>query len=301
MKGLRPRANSRQRQCTTRRAAIVGFEEFEARVVATAYHLAMATAVFFHAHPDDEAIATAGTMAMAARDGHRVVLVCATRGEQGKPQPGVLDEGEELGRRREQELQKAARILGVSRLEYLGYTDSGMMGEPSNQAQGCLWLADVDEAAQKLAKILGEERAEVLTIYDENGGYGHPDHIQVHRIGMRAAEISGTRTVYMSTINRAHTKQLIEQADKVGIEIDADFRESVDTLGVPPEEITTAVDVTGFLDVKRRAMAAHASQIADDSPFLGMPPDVFAAAWGTEWYVRVGGEPPEELETSLFD
>jgi LmbE family N-acetylglucosaminyl deacetylase len=176
-----------------------------------------------------------------------------------------------------------------------------MMGEPSNQVQGCLWLADVDQAAQKLAKILREERAEVLTIYDENGGYGHPDHIQVHRIGMRAAEMCGTRAVFMSTINRAHTKQLIEQADKIGIEIDADFRESVDTLGVPPEEITTAVDVTGFLDVKRRAMAAHASQIADDSPFLGMPPDVFAAAWGTEWYVKVGGEPPEKLETSLFD
>ena len=260
----------------------------------------MATAVFFHAHPDDEAIATAGTMAKAARDGHRVVLVCATRGEQGTPQPGILDEGEELWQRREKELEQAARILGVSRLENLGYADSGMMGEPSNDLPGCLWQADVDEAARRLAKILGEERAEVLTIYDENGGHGHPDHIQVHRIGLRAAALSGTRNVFMSTINRAHAKQLIEQADDIGFEVDDGIRESVDMLGVPPEEITTAVDVTGYLDVKRRAMAAHASQIADNSPFLGMPPDVFAAAWGTEWYVRVGGDPVEEMETSLF-
>jgi LmbE family N-acetylglucosaminyl deacetylase len=260
----------------------------------------MATAVFFHAHPDDEAIATAGTMAKAARDGHRVVLVCATRGEQGIPQPGILDEGEELWHRREKELEQAARILGVSRLEYLGYTDSGMMGEPSNDLPGCLWQADVEEAAQRLAKFLDEERAEVLTIYDENGGYGHPDHIQVHRIGLRAAALSGTQDVFMSTINRAHTKQLIEQAHDAGIEVDDGIRESVDTLGVPAEEITTAVDVTGYLELKRRAMAAHASQIADNSPFLGMPPDVFAAAWGTEWYVRVGGDPAKEMDTSLF-
>jgi LmbE family N-acetylglucosaminyl deacetylase len=260
----------------------------------------MATAVFFHAHPDDEAIATAGTMAKAARDGHRVVLVCATRGEQGEPQPGVLDEGEELWRRREIELEQAARILGVSRLEYLGYTDSGMMGEPTNEAPDCLWQADVDEAAERLARILNEERAEILTIYDENGGYGHPDHIQVHRIGLRAAAICGTRDIFMSTINRAHTKKLLQQAEEYGIEIDAGIRESVDTLGVPAEAITTAVDVTGYLDVKRRAMAAHASQIAENSPFLGMPPDVFAEAWGTEWYVRVGGKTSEELETSLF-
>jgi LmbE family N-acetylglucosaminyl deacetylase len=104
----------------------------------------------------------------------------------------------------------------------------------------------------------------------------------------------------MSTINRAHTKKLLQQAEEFGIEVDAGIRESVDTLGVPAEAITTAVDVTGYLDVKRRAMAAHASQIAENSPFLGMPPDVFAAAWGTEWYVRVGGKPSEDLETSLF-
>ena len=266
-----------------------------------AYHLSMATAVFFHAHPDDEAIATAGTMAKAARDGHRVVLVCATLGEQGTPQPGVLNEGEELWRRRKQELQKAGEILSVARLEHLGYRDSGMMGEPSNDDPESFWRADVEDAALRLAAILDDERAQVLTIYDEIGGYGHPDHIQVHRVGLRAAELSGTPSVFMSTINRAHTIKLIEQADDVGYVVDDDVRESVHTWGVPEEDITTAVDVTDFLREKRSAMTAHASQIADNSPFLGMPPDVFAAAWGTEWYVRVGGKRAEGLETSLFD
>jgi LmbE family N-acetylglucosaminyl deacetylase len=261
----------------------------------------MVTAVFFHAHPDDEAIATAGTMAKAVHDGHRVVLVCATLGEHGTPVPGVLEDGEELWRRRSKELEAAGRVLGVSRLEVLGYVDSGMMGEPTNDAPESFWRADVETAARKLADILDAEAADVLTIYDEIGGYGHPDHIQVHRAGLRAAELSGTRNVFMSTINRAHTKQLIEQADELGFEVDDEVRNTVDTWGVPPEDITTAIDVTDFLDQKRRAMEAHPSQIAPNSPFLGMPPEQFAVAWGTEWYVRVGKEPDGTLEESLFD
>jgi LmbE family N-acetylglucosaminyl deacetylase len=261
----------------------------------------MTTAVFFHAHPDDEAIATAGTMAKAAHDGHRVVLVCATLGEQGTPQPDVLAEGEELWRRRRRELEAACRVLGVGRLALLGYVDSGMMGESANDAPESFWRADVEVAAGQLATILDQEAAEVLTIYDEIGGYGHPDHIQVHRVGLRAAELSGTPNVFMSTINRTHTKQLIEQAADFGIEVDEGIKESVDTLGVPAESITTAIDVTDFLNLKRRAMEAHASQIAQNSPFLGMPPEQFALAWGTEWYVRVGAEPTGELEDSLFD
>jgi len=261
----------------------------------------VATAVFLHAHPDDEAIATGGTMAKATDDGHRVVLVCATRGEQGIPQPGILSEGEALWQRRAKELEAACRILGVARLEYLGYVDSGMIGEPSNDAPDSFWQADIEEASQRLATILREEKAQVLVAYDDHGGYGHPDHIQVHRVGHRAAELAGTPRVFECTINRDHTKTLMKHADDLGIEVDADFRESIDTVGVPVGMITTAVDVTGYLDAKKSAMRAHASQIAEISPFLGVPPDVLAAAWGTEWYMRVGTTPSGELETSLFD
>jgi LmbE family N-acetylglucosaminyl deacetylase len=161
----------------------------------------MATLVSFHAHPDDEAIACAGTMARAAAEGHRVVIVFGTRGERGEVIEGFLSPDEPLWQRRVAESHEAARIMGAHRVEFLGYTDSGMMGEPSNDDPACFWRADVEEAASRLAAILGEEEADALTIYDEIGGYGHPDHIQVHRVGVRAAERAGLAAVYEATFN----------------------------------------------------------------------------------------------------
>src|SRR4051812_19703281 len=160
------------------------------------------TIVSFHAHPDDEAIGTAGTLARAADAGHRVVLVFATRGELGEPVPGVLGDGEQLAMRRSAECFAAAREIGAKRVEFLGWTDSGMMGEPTNDAPYCFWQASVEHAARRLAVILDEEEPDVLTVYDDNGGYGHPDHIQVHRVGMRAAGPSAVPVVAQSTINR---------------------------------------------------------------------------------------------------
>ena len=153
----------------------------------------MTTVVFFHAHPDDESIATGGTMVRLARAGHRVVIVLATRGELGEPVPGILADGEVLGARREVEAVAAARELGVERVEFLGYHDSGMMGEDTNDDPCCFWRADVDEAADRLAELLNEVEADVLVVYDEHGGYGHPDHIQVHRVGVAAARRAGRR------------------------------------------------------------------------------------------------------------
>src|ERR1700678_4179126 len=161
----------------------------------------MATVVFFHAHPDDEAIATGGTMAKMASEGHRVILVTATRGELGEVPPGMLQDGETLAELRQRELDRACEALGVSRREYLGYRDSGMLGEESNEDPACFWQADLAEASLRLASILESEQAEVLTTYDEHGGYGHPDHVQVHRVGVRAAEIAKTPRVFMATQN----------------------------------------------------------------------------------------------------
>src|SRR5579859_6666576 len=140
------------------------------------------TLVAFHAHPDDESITTGGVLAQAADAGHRVVLVVATRGELGTAGPSVLPAGPELAAQRTRETQHAARILGVSRVEFLGYHDSGMAGTPTNDAPGSFWSADPDEAARRLAAILEEEHADVLVTYDERGIYDHPDHIQVHRV-----------------------------------------------------------------------------------------------------------------------
>ena len=260
----------------------------------------MATLVSFHAHPDDECIACGGIIRKAAEEGHRVALVVATRGEHGEVPDGFLDQGEELWPRRVAETHASAQILGAQRVEFLGYIDSGMMGTPANEAPGSFWTAPVDEAAKKLAVLLDEERADVLTCYDEHGGYGHPDHIQVHRVGLVAAELAGTRRVYQSTINRDHIlrsrARFAELADEADIEA-PDIDE--ETFGMPESVITTAVDVTPYLKYKRRAMRAHASQISEQSFFLAMPDEAFAYGFGTEWFIR-DGQGPGITETDLL-
>lgn len=266
----------------------------------------MATLVSFHAHPDDESIGTGGTLAKAAAAGHRTVLVFGTRGEHGEVDDGFLDDGESLGERREQETMRSAEILGVSRVEFLDYVDSGMMGTPQNDGERSFWTAPVDEAAEKLAAILREEQADVLTIYDSDGGYGHPDHIQVHRVGVRAAELAGTPRVYEGTMNRDDLRRFVQAAIEAGA-VSADDVPDVSeasTFGRPEAEITTAVDIREHLATKRASMAAHASQISETSFFLAMPDDAFEASFGTEWFIRRdgprrSGEAP--FETDLFD
>ena len=260
----------------------------------------MATLVSFHAHPDDECIACGGTIRKAAEEGHRVVLVVATRGEQGQVPEGFLNPGEELWQRRVIETYASAEILGAQRVEFLGYTDSGMMGTPANEAPGSFWSAPVDEAAKKLAALLEEERAEVLTCYDEHGGYGHPDHIQVHRVGLRAAELAGTRRVFQATINRDHILRGRELFADPTAEADLEASDiDDDDLGIPESIITAAVDVTSYLGHKRRAMRAHASQIGEQSFFLTMPDEAFAYAFGMEWFIREG-QGPGITETDLL-
>ncbi|PVZ09641.1 LmbE family N-acetylglucosaminyl deacetylase [Actinomycetospora cinnamomea] len=250
--------------------------------------------VTFHAHPDDECISCGGVMRAAADAGHRVVLVVATRGEHGEIVPGVLTVGETLAERRVRETHDAAAVLGVARVEFLGYTDSGMVGTETNDAPGSFWSADVEEAAERLAAILREEDAEVLTVYDRIGGYGHPDHIQVHRVGRRAGELAGTARVYEATSNRDEFRRMIEMARATGEDVpDLDS----EAFGSPESALTTRVDVTPWLAAKREAMRAHRSQIADDSFFLSLPDDRFALAFGTEWFIRVGGDPAQREDT----
>jgi len=257
----------------------------------------MATAVFFHAHPDDESALTGGAMAQLAARGHRVVMVTATRGEHGEVVPGVLAEGEALGDRRATELAASAEVLGVDRVEILGYTDSGMMGTPENDAPESFWHADVEEAATRVATILAEESASVLVIYDDHGGYGHPDHIQIHRVGVRAGDLAGTPAVYEATMDRDRLMALMRSS--AGAEGMPEMPDPErDEFGVPGELITTRVDVTGYTDVKRSSLRCHRTQIADDSFWLKMPDEYFRVGFGEEDYIRRGA-PPGTVETEL--
>ena len=263
----------------------------------------MATLVCFHAHPDDESIATAGVMAAAAAEGHRVVLVVATLGEEGEVPDGFLASDESLAERREAETRASAQIIGASRVEFLGYRDSGMVGTPANDHPEAFCQADLDEAAERLAAILRDEAAEVVTIYDENGVYGHPDHVQVHRVGVRATELAGTPRVFESTMNRDYLRDLREQAQEAGADAGAVDSPDVEEmqLGLPGDKITTRVDVSAHVDRKRASMRAHASQISEQSFFLAMPDEVFARVFGIEWFIRRGVPVPvEAYEDSIF-
>ncbi|MGQ0616508.1 MAG: PIG-L family deacetylase [Acidimicrobiia bacterium] len=265
----------------------------------------MATLVCFHAHPDDECIQTGGVMRKAADEGHRVVLVVATKGEHGEVADGFLDPDETLEKRRVAETHAAADILGAERVEFLGYLDSGMIGTPTNELPGSFWQADVEEAAEKLAVILRDVEADVLTVYDDHGGYGHPDHIQVHRVGLRAAELAGTRRVFQVTVNRDEVREFVERLREGGVDLSEFDDGAPDVLedpdfGKPAVELTARVDVTPWADAKRRAMQAHASQIGDQSFFLRMPANMFALAFGTEWFIRAG-EGPGISETDLLE
>lgn len=256
------------------------------------------TLVVFHAHPDDEAISTAGVMARAADEGHRVVLVTATAGEVGEVPEGFLASGESLGDRRRKETEDAASILGVTRVEFLGYHDSGMMGELTNDDPRCFWRADLSEAAARLAQILTEESADVLTVYDENGVYGHPDHIKVHEVGVAAATLASTPVVLEATLDRDHLIDLMSNVpDELRAQMEMPEPEEMD-MGVPSSLITTAVDVGPWVERKRAAMRAHASQIPEDSFFLQMPDEAFNVAFGTEWFIR-RGVPPGTRETTI--
>ncbi|CAN5510356.1 PIG-L family deacetylase [soil metagenome] len=276
----------------------------------------MGTIVSLHAHPDDESIGTGGTLARAADAGHRVVLVFATRGELGEPVPGVLAEGEQLTLRRTAEVYESARVLGANRVEFLGYTDSGMIGEATNDVPWCFWQADVEHAARRLAAILTEESPDVLTIYDDNGGYGHPDHIQVHRVGKRAAELAGVPVVAQGTMNRDLMVRAMARLREMGVDgpggasSDDDAEASASgppdldrsNFGKAEVELTHVVDAVSVLDRKRASMLAHGSQIGPDHFMASMPPEAFAYVFGSEWFIvdAPSGEDAPALFTELF-
>lgn len=247
----------------------------------------MSTIVFFHAHPDDEAILTAGTAALAARDGHRCSVVLATRGEHGEPVEGSLAPGEQLGLRRVREAFASAEALGIARVEFLGYVDSGMMGESTNDDPYSFWSTPLEFAAERLATILREEAADVLVVYDSHGGYGHPDHIKVHRVGHRAAELAGTPKVLETTMNRDHLRRLFDQVAAENPEAVADLPDIDDgaDFGSSEDVITHAIDVTSVLGRKRTAMRCHSSQIGEDDFFLLLDDEQFGASFGTEWFI----------------
>ncbi len=244
------------------------------------------TIVFFHAHPDDEALLTAGSMAACSAAGHRVVLVTATAGEQGLADGGTTG----LAGLRTAELQAAARAVGCARVVLLGYADSGMDGSAAG-ADGFAH-ADVEPVAVRLAALLREEDATALTVYDPAGGYGHPDHVQVHRVGVRAAALAGTPLVLEATVDRGALLAATSWLPRLP---GGQHRSDLSRAFVARHQITHRVDVRPQSAAKRAALAAHRSQTRPGLRtlrlLLALPAPLFSRALGHEWYVERGRAP----------
>lgn len=258
-----------------------------------------------HAHPDDESIETGATMARYAAQGAAVTLVTCTLGELGEIIPPGLahlaaDQQDRLGEHRIGELAAACAALGVSDHRFLGgagrWRDSGMMGLASNDAPGCFWRADVGEAATELAEVIRDVRPQVLVTYDSNGFYGHPDHIQAHRVSVRAVAIAATGREPWRVAKfyaTAMPRSALAEAIRLGPGRPARFSEvaSVADLpfGVADEEVTTGIDGSGYLAAKTAALRAHATQIAVEGPYYALSDRVGQRISGHEYYTLLGG------------
>jgi N-acetyl-1-D-myo-inositol-2-amino-2-deoxy-alpha-D-glucopyranoside deacetylase len=281
-----------------------------------------------HAHPDDESINNGATMARYAAEGAHVTLVTCTRGERGEVIPGelahLLDDPELLGAHRLRELAAAMGTLGVTDVRLLGgpgrYRDSGMMGLPDNEDPDCLWQADLDEAAGHLVEVIREVRPQVLVTYDDNGGYGHPDHIKAHRIAMRAAELAADPTalpeagepweiakVYWNRVPRTYGEEHFARLARALPELPFDTAADLgDVPGVVEDKhVTTAIDGTAFATAKAAAMRAHATQIDVAEPWFALSNHLAQPLFTTEFYELVrgerGGRQGTEWEHDLFE
>ena len=244
-----------------------------------------------HAHPDDESIGTGATMAKYAAQDARVTLVTCTLGELGEIIPPDLRHllPDELGQHRITELARACEALGVKDHRFLGgegrYRDSGMMGLPDNDDPDCFWQANIDEAAAALATVIEEVEASVIVTYDANGFYGHPDHIQAHRVTLRAHELTGGRAkLYATAVPRSALERAVE------LPADSWFIRTTDlSVGVPDDQVTAEVDGTFFLAAKREAMRAHETQITVDGDYFALSNDLGLRILGTEYYTQLAG------------
>jgi mycothiol conjugate amidase Mca len=271
-----------------------------------------------HAHPDDECLGTGGILARYSAEGVRTVLVTCTDGAVGEISDSALATPENLVQVRAGELDESVRILGISRLVKLGYRDSGMQGTADNENPLSFNKADFDAAMGKVVRIMREERPEVVVTYDENGGYGHPDHIRAHQVAVAAFGAAGDATrfpdagapwspakLYYAVILRSSFPRFFERLREAGIEVPFAAPSEVPdegrpTFGVSDDRLTTTVDVNEYVETKRRSLAAHRTQMGPDQFFMRVPPELFAEFFGRENFQRVSGAGSGSPEVDLF-
>jgi LmbE family N-acetylglucosaminyl deacetylase len=270
------------------------------------------------AHPDDESFGIGGTLARYAAEGVRVVLACATLGEAGKIHDPSLGTREQLAEIRERELRCACKVLGISKLHLLGYRDSGMAGSPDNDDPRSLVQADPVEVVGKIVRVMRQVRPQVVVTFEEGGGYGHPDHMAIHRYAVTAFQAAGDprqypehlamglepylpRRLFFTALPRRFFRGLAQRLEEMGL---ADHLTGFDweSMGIPDELCTTEIDVSAYVDTKLQAFQCHRSQFSRNGPFSLIPPEVRWDFMSTECFSLAGSrlEAGQKPETDLF-
>lgn len=276
------------------------------------------TLMMVHAHPDDEALGTGGTLAQLAEQGIRTVLVVATRGEAGAIVDPEMDQAarqqayEKLGDLRWQELQAAARHLKLDSIHWLGFRDSGMAGTEANRHPEAFYRATFDEAVKRLVRLIRQYKPQVLVTYDAFGGYGHPDHVQAHRVTLSAFQAAGEARLfselgleawqpaklYYGVVPREFFRRAVIRMHAAGISGPWDSPDmDVDQWGTPEAEISTVLDVRDYVGAKMEAFRAHKTQVAPDEFMFAIPPERRREALGYEWYVLAQSKLPPSSNT----
>lgn len=262
------------------------------------------------AHPDDETFGPGGTLAKCGAEGVAAHLICATLGEAGESDTPDQSECEDLACQRERELRGAASILGLTEVHLLGYRDSGMAGSPANQHPRALVQADPDVLARQVADLMHCLHPQVVLTFDPFGGYGHPDHITMHRATVAAfeqmAEHERPRKLYFTTLSRTYMRWIVRLMPLFGVDPEAVGKNQDINLRVVLEHelpVTTQVDIGDYYEVKQRAAACHSSQLSGPGSFWGRLPRWLVRRWqSTETFYRA--VPPfrrgERVEEDLF-
>jgi LmbE family N-acetylglucosaminyl deacetylase len=271
------------------------------------------------AHPDDESFGIGGTLARYAAEGVHVVLACATMGEAGEISDPSLGTVEQLAEIRERELRCACDVLGIGELHLLGYRDSGMAGSPDNDDPRALVQADPAEVVGKIVRVMRQVRPQVVITFEESGGYGHPDHMAIHRRAVAAFQAAGDpgqypehlvmglephlpQKLYFTAMPRRFFRGLAQRLKAMGFDLSHFGNFDWESMGVPDELCVAEIDVSAYLDIKQRAFQCHRSQLSPDSPFSLIPLEVQQDFMNTESFSSPDSRlrPGQEPETDLF-
>jgi N-acetyl-1-D-myo-inositol-2-amino-2-deoxy-alpha-D-glucopyranoside deacetylase len=270
-----------------------------------------------YAHPDDESFATGGTLARYAAEGGHVALICATRGEAGEISDSTLATPERLGEVREEELRCAAGILGVTDIYFLGYRDSGMAGSPANEDLRCLYQADPNVVTGQVVRVIRQVRPQVVITFEPGGGYGHPDHIAIHKATVAAYAAASDpnqypehlesgliphrpQKLYYTVLPRRFFQGIAELLRTLGVEPPHVGDRQYAERGIDDTLITTSIDVSGHLEAKLKAIHCHQTQLPESSPFRVLPLEAMREVVATEFFWLADGPALQGMETDLF-